>query len=243
MTYQYTFKRYEMKYLLGVQDKNEILKNMEPYMRLDEYGRTTIRNIYFDTATFRLIRRSMEGPTYKEKLRLRSYQTAAPEDPVFVELKKKYRSIVYKRRLLLPEAEVMNCFQNGVPLPVHSQIAEEIEYFRKYYGTLEPKVFLSYEREAYYALDGGDFRVTFDENLLYRTQDISLGSSVYGNPLIEKGQTLMEIKTSGGIPLWMSRALTRQRIFKTSFSKYGLAYRRMMTGEEQYQEYGRYQYA
>ena len=74
MTGQTTFKRYEIKYLLEKKEKEEILRTMEPYMKLDEYGRSTIRNIYFDTDTFRLIRRSLEKPAYKEKLRMRSYQ-------------------------------------------------------------------------------------------------------------------------------------------------------------------------
>ena len=185
MTYQTTFKRYEIKYLLTQKQKEIILQAMEPYMKLDDYGRTTIRNIYFDTDTFRLIRRSLEKPTYKEKLRIRSYQRTASEDPVFVELKKKYKSVVYKRRLTLPEAQVISSFEQGLPLPVHSQIANEIEYFRSYYDDLHPTVFLSYEREAFYSLDGGDFRVTFDENILYRQQDLSLNSDIYGIPVID----------------------------------------------------------
>lgn len=76
MTYQTTFKRYELKYLLTRQEKEKVLKAMDPYMQIDHYGRTTIRNIYFDTDTFRLIRRSLEKPAYKEKLRVRSYETA-----------------------------------------------------------------------------------------------------------------------------------------------------------------------
>ena len=225
MTYQNTFQRYELKYLLNPSQKAAVLEAMAPYMKRDAYGRTTIRSVYFDTDTFRLIRRSLEHPAYKEKLRLRSYQQAGPKDPVFVELKKKYKSVVYKRRLSLPEEQVLTCFQQDLPLPVHSQIGEEIAYFRRYYGSLAPKVFLSYQREAYYALDGGDFRVTFDQEILFRTQDLSLACDVYGSPLLEEGETLMELKTSGGIPLWMSHTLNRHRIFKTSFSKYGSAYR------------------
>ena len=102
----------------------------------------------------------------------------------------------------------------------------------KYYGSLRPTVFLSYEREAYYSLDGSDFRVTFDENILYREEDLSLGSPIYGKALLGEDETLMEIKTSGGIPLWLSRVLTENKIFKTSFSKYGLAYKQM--GGRQY---------
>lgn len=201
---------------------------MEPYMKLDCYGRTMIRNIYYDTNSFRLIRRSLEKPAYKEKLRIRSYQAAAGEDPVFVELKKKYQSVVYKRRLTLPEEQAMYAFRYNLPLPVHSQIAQEIEYFRAYYAGLHPTVFLAYEREAYYSLDGGEFRVTFDENILYREYNFSLGSKVGGTPLLAEGQTLMEIKTAGGLPLWMSRELNRLRVYPASFSKYGAAYRQMM---------------
>lgn len=228
MAYQATFKRYEIKYLLTSQQKERILQVMEPYMKLDCYGRTMIRNIYYDTNSFRLIRRSLEKPAYKEKLRIRSYQAAAGEDPVFVELKKKYQSVVYKRRLTLPEGQAMYAFRYNLPLPVHSQIAQEIEYFRAYYAGLHPTVFLAYEREAYYSLDGGEFRVTFDENILYREYNFSLGSKVSGTPLLAEGQTLMEIKTAGGLPLWMSRELNRLRVYPASFSKYGAAYRQMM---------------
>ena len=146
MAYQMTFKRYELKYLLNRQEKEQVLLAMQPYMKLDDYGRTIIRNIYFDTDTFRLIRRSLEKPVYKEKLRIRSYKPVQTSDPVFVEIKKKYKSVVYKRRLQLPEEKVMESFQTGTPLPVHSQIGDEIQYFRDYYENLHPSVFLSYER-------------------------------------------------------------------------------------------------
>lgn len=217
MAYQMTFKRYELKYLLNKKEKEEILLAMKPHMKLDDYGRTVIRNIYFDTENFRLIRRSLEKPVYKEKLRIRSYKPVQITDPVFVEIKKKYKSVVYKRRLLLPEKTVMESFRTGEPLPVCSQIGDEIQYFREYYKNLQPSVFLSYEREEFHSLDGSDFRVTFDENILYRRNDISLGSEIYGHPLLGKQQTLMEIKTSGGIPLWMSETLTKHHLYKTSF--------------------------
>lgn len=232
MGYQAVFKRYEIKYMLTEREKAAVLKAMEPYMELDGYGRCTIRNIYFDTGNYRLIRRSLEKPAYKEKLRLRSYRAAGPEDPVFVELKKKYKSVVYKRRLSLPEEQARLSFQEGKPLPVASQIADEIEYFRKYYGDLSPRVFLSYEREAFRALDGGDFRVTMDENILYRQEELDLGGAIYGSPLLENGCTLMELKVSGGLPLWMSHALNELRLYRSSFSKYGESYRHMMAMPE-----------
>ena len=227
MANQMVFKRYELKYLLDQRQKEEILRAMEPHMALDRYGRTTIRNVYFDTDSYRLIRRSIEKPAYKEKLRVRSYKEAGPGDPVFVELKKKYKSVVYKRRILLPRELAMDCLEGRTGFP-DSQIGAEIAYFCAFYGTLHPVVFLSYEREAFYDREGSDFRVTFDENILYRNRELSLGAGIYGRPLLERGRTLMEVKTSGGIPLWMARALSEQQAYKTSFSKYGSAYQEML---------------
>lgn len=228
MAVQTVFKRYELKYLMTRQQKELLLKIMAGHMELDKYGHTTIRNIYFDTDNYRLVRHSIEGPPYKEKLRVRSYSPVSGSDNVFVELKKKYKSVVYKRRLVFPLDETMDALTMHHPLPVKSQIADEINYFCSYYKTLRPAVFLSYEREAFYSIDGSDFRVTFDENILYRDSDVSLDSEVYGSPIIEKNQVLMEIKTPGGIPMWMTNFLTEQKIYKTSFSKYGAAYKDMM---------------
>ena len=66
MSFQTVFKRYELKYMLTPLQKEMILEAMLPYMELDKYGRTTIRNIYFDTDNYRLIRRSIEKPVKKE---------------------------------------------------------------------------------------------------------------------------------------------------------------------------------
>ncbi|MDO4616794.1 MAG: polyphosphate polymerase domain-containing protein [Lachnospiraceae bacterium] len=228
MAIQTTFKRYEMKYMMTRQQKAQILQAMKPYMKLDDFGHTTIRNIYFDTPDYRLIRRSLEKPAYKEKLRIRSYKPVGPGDKVFVELKKKYDSVVYKRRLTISDRQARFSFECNSPLPVHSQIGDEIEYFRSYYGSLQPAVFLTYEREAFYELSGGDFRVTFDENILFRDFDFSLGSEIYGHPLLDEDMCLMEIKTAGGLPLWMCDALTAAGVYKTSYSKYGTAYQIMV---------------
>ena len=224
MAFQTVFKRYELKYLLTLEQKEKILEAMAPYMQLDQYGRTAIRNIYFDTDDYRLIRRSIEKPVYKEKLRIRSYSRATEESTVFIELKKKYDDVVYKRRLALHEKEAMDWICGEKPCPVDSQISREIDYFKRFYGKLNPAVFLSYEREAYFERNGGDFRVTFDDRILCRETEIDLCKGIHGTPILPAGTVLMELKCPGAIPLWMVRALSRERIYKTSFSKYGTAY-------------------
>ena len=224
MAFQTVFKRYELKYMLTLEQKEKILEAMSPYMELDKYGRTGIRNIYFDTDNYRLIRRSIEKPAYKEKLRIRSYAQATADSTVFVELKKKYDKVVYKRRLPLCEQDAMAWVCHEQICPVNTQISREIDYFIDFYGKLIPTVFLSYEREAYDDKNGGDFRVTFDDNILCRQTDITLCSPAYGAPILPQEKVLMELKCSGGIPLWMVEVLSHERIYKTSFSKYGTAY-------------------
>lgn len=224
MNIQTTFKRYELKYLLSPSQYESIREQMALYMTPDQYAKSSIRNLYFDTDNYRLIRHCLLKPAYKEKLRLRSYSRAESDSPVFVELKKKYSGVVYKRRLVLPQQEAIQWLCGAAPESQDSQIAREIGYFCRFYGGLHPAVFLSYDRLAFCAADGTDFRVTFDDNILFRQNELTLASSVYGTPLLPPETVLMELKTSGGIPLWMSHILTRERIFKTSYSKYGTAY-------------------
>lgn len=228
MAVQTVFKRYELKYILTQNQKEQLMNTFKPYMRLDKYGRTSIRNIYYDTDTYRLIRRSIERPEYKEKLRVRSYGRAEADGTVFVELKKKYKAVVYKRRMNMPLNMAEKLLACGNSFPQQTQIAREIEYFRDYYKTLKPAVFLSYDREAFYSLNGDDFRITFDENILYRNKELSLTADVWGKPIIPSDLVLLEIKTSGGIPLWMTKFLTDRNLYKSSFSKYGAAYTDML---------------
>lgn len=230
------FQRYELKYLLTREQKAAVISALAPHMEPDSFGRSTIRNLYYDTDTYRLIRRSLDGPIYKEKLRVRSYRTAGPDDEVFIELKKKYRSVVYKRRTGILEKEAADYLAGKIPAPKPCQITDEIDYFRQFYKTLAPRVFLSYEREAFYEKGNGSFRVTFDENILWRTTDLSLQAGIYGENILKPGQILMELKTAGGIPLWMVDILTGQRLQKTSFSKYGSAYMTMLAREKEEEE-------
>lgn len=231
MAYTDVFERHEIKYQITAAQKRALLGELAGHMRLDQYGRSTIRNLYYDTDTFRIVRRSNEKPVYKEKLRVRSYQQLAEGDEVFVELKKKYKSVVYKRRIAMPESEAMQWLSGGREPLARTQIEREIEYFRQYYQNLHPTVFLSYEREAYCAVDGTDFRLTFDENILARTERLSLCEAVGGQRILPAGSVLMELKTASGIPLWMTELLNRNQIFKSSFSKYGTAYQEVICAE------------
>lgn len=237
MKQQMIFQRYEFKYLLDDRQLQAVLAAMEPHMVPDEYSHSSIRNLYLDTPDFRLIRRSLEKPVYKEKIRIRSYGRAAAETAVFVELKKKYRSVVYKRRISMLQNKALECVA-GTELWPQSQIGAELAYAADFYKNLHPAVFLSYERDSFRGVEDEAFRVTFDAEIRYRREELTLDSDTWGSPVLAPGRILMEVKVAGGLPLWMAHVLSEQGIFKTSFSKYGMAYRDiLLTGRGGKQKY------
>ena len=229
MSYQNVFERYEIKHFLTKTQKESLMKEMDGRMQSDKYGRTTIRNIYYDTDSFRLIRDSLDHPVYKEKLRIRSYQRAEIGDMVFVEIKKKFEDVVYKRRVAMPRIAAEYWIDYRKPLAFGSQITSEIDYLVDFYEGLSAKAFLSYEREAFSDNKNPEFRLTLDENILARDTELNLGSDIWGQPLLPHGMTLMEVKIAGAMPLWMANFLSSNNIQKVSYSKYGTYYRNCLS--------------
>lgn len=227
------FKRYEIKYLLTVEQYNAVRSGMEAYMRGDKYGESDICNLYCDTPSFLLARRSIEKPIYKEKLRLRSYGIASEDSDVFVEIKKKYEDVVYKRRIRTDERGALSLFSPETAPTPKKQIAKEIRYFIDHYTDIKPVMFISYRREAFYDKTDDEFRMTFDRDILWRDENLTLSEGIYGTPVLPPDTVLMEVKTATAIPLWLIKILSAQSVYKTSFSKYGSAYIQLMQNKEQ----------
>jgi len=221
-------KRYELKYLLDPAQTAFLKERLKGQMEPDEYGRTTIASLYYDTPSRQLIRTSLEKPEFKEKIRLRSYGPAGPESPVYLELKRKAFGIVYKRRIetRIPLAE--NFFAGAAGnLCSCGQIDRELAAFRDHYQTLEPSCLIIYDRTAYCEKDG-DLRLTIDENPRYRTERLTLEGPMDGKLLLDPGWTILEVKVQEAVPLWLAAILSEGKIAKSSFSKYGEAYCREM---------------
>lgn len=234
-----TFERIEEKYLLCAPQYQAILAGLRNRMQPDLYGRTTVSSIYYDTQDFRLIRTSLDKPDYKEKLRVRAYGPSTSQSKVFVELKKKFDGIVYKRRAELPLAQA-NLLLSGKQTQTDTQITREIRYFLDFYQP-EPRVLLSYRRVAYVGADA-DLRITFDDDIRFRTSALRLTAGVWGQELLQPGKTLMEIKASGAMPIWLCDLLNNNGVYPLSFSKYGVCYRDYIYPQLR-QEKGRHAYA
>ena len=229
------FKRFEKKYILDEHTMMQLQGRFAGLMEPDEYniGQETyhIVNLYYDTAGSDIIRMSLSKPEYKEKLRLRGYGAPSADSKVYLEIKKKVRGVVNKRRSGMTLDEAYAFLANG-ELPVfkphmNQQVLKEIAYMleRK---PLIPAICLSYDRRAFFGKEQRDLRISFDTNVLTRRTDLGLEYGSYGNPLLPDGKWLMEIKVSTSIPLWVSRLLSELRIYPVGFSKYGTEYKKSL---------------
>ena len=219
-----SFKRYEKKYLLSAEQYADLMEKLREHIEPDEYFQSTVCSLYYDTDDCSLIRHSVEAPVYKEKLRLRSYGVPTPDSPVFVELKKKYKGIVYKRRVTMAAADAARGLRGEGGPPEDGQMEREIDWFLRL-NRPAPRAYIACERTAWRAVDDPELRITFDEHIRWRERDLDLCAGSEGEPLTGEGQVLMELKIPQAAPLWLARLLSDEQLFPTGFSKYGTAYK------------------
>lgn len=233
------FNRYEHKYMLDRKTYEKVIEVMDQHMELDSHNENhkpyTIANIYYDTADDHLIRASLQKPKYKEKLRLRAYGVPKKDSKVFLEIKKKYNGIVNKRRTTLKLKEAYEFVSSGkkpnLKDYMNAQVLEEINYFLKVYD-LKPKLYLAYDRIAYFEKGNPDLRISFDTNIRSRRYDVRLEAGDYGELLLDGDVYLMEVKTSLAKPLWLVHMMTDLDIKRTSFSKYGTEFKEMVNSPQ-----------
>lgn len=217
------FERTEKKYILSEEERAALLTAAGDRLRPDAYPLSEIGSLYFDTPDRRMIRASIDADCYKEKLRLRAYGTPGAASPVFLEMKKKYRGIVYKRRECMTLAEARRFLEDGIS-PRPSQILSEIAWMMRQNPGIAPAACIFYRRDAWVG-DGG-LRVTFDHDVLFRGDDLSLEHGAYGERVLDASLCILELKAPGAMPFWMSELLDAGRIYPASFSKYGTAYKK-----------------
>lgn len=228
--YQRNFKRYEKKYIIDEEQYRNLIALIYSYLQYDKYKKYKICNIYFDTMDYELIRESIEKPVYKEKVRLRSYGTPGMEDNVFLEIKKKFDGVVYKRRIELPYREALEYCTTGIsPENNNTQIIRELNWLMSKYR-LYPMLYLSYDRLAMTAKEDKSLRITFDTNIIWRSKQLDLSKGDFGKIKVPDGRYIMEIKTCNAMPIWLSNALNELKIYPQSFSKYGTIYKEELIG-------------
>lgn len=215
------FRRVEQKYIINELQKEELLKRLNSNIEKDDYPRSKICNIYFDNQNNDLIINSLEKPIFKQKIRLRSYNSPTLDDSVYLEIKNKYKGIVNKRRIKLTLKEFNDYKEKS--LIKNTQIMKELDYLFKLYN-LKEYMYISYDRESYREKNNKNLRITFDSNLIARQNNLKLEQGSFGEKYLKEGKYIMEIKVLDAIPLWLVKELSELKIYPTSYSKIGTIY-------------------
>ena len=217
---QQIFRRTEIKYILSEEKIKSLMWLIEPYLKKDQYFKSTNCSVYYDSKNRYLAIHSLEKPLYKEKVRIRSYGVPKPDDIVFLEIKKKYKGIGSKRRIPIKLSDLNTYLKTG-RLDSNSEIikAELDTCFKRY--NLKPTMFLAYDRTSYCDKDDPTFRVTFDRNVRSRNTDLSLEKGDFGKQFFKNGEVVMEVKALERFPFYFVHALSKLKIYPASFSKYG----------------------
>ena len=219
------FRRIEEKYFISQDQFNTLLTEIKDYIKKDDYYKSNILNIYFDNNNDEILIRSGDKPIYKDKVRLRSYNTPTLNDYVFLEIKSKYKGITGKRRIKMKLSDFYDYINNNKIN--NTQIMEEIDYLFKY-SDLKPSYFVGYDRLSFKGIDNPGLRITFDNNLRSRKDNLKLEEGDYGNLFFDDNRLIMEIKTLDSMPLWLTNALSKLKIYPISFSKVGEIYKKEM---------------
>ncbi|MBO5313330.1 MAG: polyphosphate polymerase domain-containing protein [Clostridia bacterium] len=234
MAFGVTFKRYEKKFLLNSEQYEAIKRAVDMHFEPDKYGETKICNLYYDTSDYLTIRRSIEKPIFKEKLRLRTYGLPTDDTVAFCEVKRKFKSVVYKRRIHMPYVKAVDFLDRKYGDYKDTQISLEIKYLLDFYNGMKPQFYISYDRCAFFYKEDSEIRITFDKNITWRNYDLDLRLGSYGKQLLPEGYTLMEIKVPNTVPLWLSQLMSIMGIRSNSFSKVGNAYKCMLNSNYDY---------
>jgi len=224
---QKNFERKEKKYLLSEGQYDALFRVLKDRLLEDEYSRTTIMSLYYDNADYDLLGRSADRPMYKEKFRIRSYGVPDDDSAVFAEIKKKFDGVVYKRRIQGKYREILDMLEGNMLPDRDIQIQKEILWMKERYDLI-PAAFIGYDRTAYTSPEDPGFRLTLDSDIRYRLTELDLRKGDRGILLREPGFRIMEIKTAGNMPLWLTQILSEKKIYSGSFSKIGTCYKEVI---------------
>ncbi|AKL93692.1 VTC domain-containing protein [Clostridium aceticum] len=224
------FNRYELKYLINNDVYKDLLAALKPHLSIDAHGDQegyyTISNIYYDTEDNLFHQEKMLGQSFRQKLRLRTYNKASLNEQAFLEIKQKHDKVVNKRRTLIKLKDAYHFLSQKEPIKnvfsfevSNQQILKEIDFLKNFYQ-LVPKMVLCYERQAFQVEEDPSIRITFDKNLRKREYNFRLEKGSYGDLFMDPNTFVLEVKLSERVPLWLARILSEYSCSMQSFSKY-----------------------
>jgi hypothetical protein len=197
----HAFNRFELKYLVPVEQAAEIRDELAERMDRDLHspvGGYGVWSLYLDGVT--------------------------DESPVCVEIKQRVNRVTQKRRITLPYG-VARQLCDGREMVRHSAkesafIQEVLELVVRL--NLQPTAITGYQREALVGRDADTgLRVTFDRRIRGRDRDFHFGTPTPENRFtIPPHMSIMEIKVNERTPYWITDLTARRSLNLIRVSKY-----------------------
>jgi len=224
------FNRFELKYLVTIQEAEVFKKELAAYLIPDDHGDRggayRVSNLYYDSPDHTFYWEKVDGLRFRRKLRIRHYETSEPltaSTPVFVEIKQRLNRVTQKRRVLLAYQDALRlCSQYEPPAETleNQNVMDEV-IAMGWQHNLQPASVVSYTRQA---LVGSDYdiglRVTFDRDLHYSMSSLDLMEDDSGLLLFPPDWMVMEIKVNERIPYWLTEMVARHNFNLIRVSKY-----------------------
>ena len=238
---QLDFQRYECKYVIPEHLHDQIVDFVQCYSHPDTFtesskdNRYVITSLYLDSPDMICHQAKELKSLNRFKLRIRTYGEEA-DGPVFFEIKRKIKGVIFKRRVQTRRSSWMEC-EYGSDKLLKDPNARNVDVMSEFVELAErynmgPAMLVRYTREAYESDIDTYGRVTFDRKIAshfpegYRLQTDGSGWFSLDDPIAMGGLatgTVLELKFANRAPMWMTDLVQRFRLQMRGFSKYSTA--------------------
>ncbi len=240
---QTQFRRHECKYLIPEALAVQIRAYAQPYVEPDPYAAGSpdssydITSLYLDSPDLRLFHETEDGLLNRIKLRIRSY-SEEPGSPVFLEIKRRFNSLVLKGRARIDRVDMDSILSGGISEAL-SIDNDQRACYDEFLGWMarwlaQPVIWVRYRREAYVGIYNRDIRITMDRALVCSPPGNAPGLVPVSSWLpVESRMVVLEVKFDESFPVWVARLIQRFRLQRRSYSKYGNSIRRWLSDQAQ----------
>ena len=226
------FNRFELKYVITLQEAEQVKSVLRRYLVHDEHGnnngRYSLTSLYYDSPNLRCYREKVDGIKFRRKLRMRRYEIGeklTEETPVFLEIKQRIDRVTQKRRAIVPYGAALRlCNDRQLPDIAsddkNKTVLEEIFVFLWQYN-LRPMSIVRYDRQAFMGTEYDiGLRVTFDTALTFQSHSLHLHEQPSDLLMLSPNLVVMEIKVNERIPYWLTELIAARNLPITRVSKY-----------------------
>lgn len=246
-------ERREYKYLIDRPTAARVRAAIAPFCQLDPYAASSpsrsyaIDTLYFDTDDLALFWANDRELVDRIKLRVRGYADA-PDSPLYFEVKRRINDVISKSRGKVPRSAWKTLLADDMaPMPdaIRGRDRLAVERFLSFSRRMHIKPFtlVRYQREPYFSTIDDYARVTFDTRIrAHKVETLTFEPDGSGWRALDDAEmqremdngsrTVLELKFTNNVPLWLVSVVRGLGLVRGAFSKYGTSIRAFYEGTD-----------